>query len=366
MLGFLYPRVRQTVAQTTYFLSTLELRLRNFIHHHFKESIIELVPSSIDFDESLELHYAVVALYPRPALLPSVLRLIGALESDGYRVIVVMNQSPLSKVWWDSLIHPKRTMILRRNIGRDFGAYKEGLLYLLKSKQFSKVSKIALANDSVFYGERSSLMVSEILGRKVIWNSMFVNYQYHTHSQSFFQVFDKEIFSKAYFQKFWFDYYPSDLRHHAINRGEVKLSSILIEHGFTPSPFVTAGRILESDKFDGFTIDENFGLWSNLGMALYDPQMNNPENSILRLKRTFLENNPTHHAGLVASRILGAPLKLDILQTGQVSPDAIEMTLNNLGCGQDEIHQVLLSMTQKGTHVSVKGFQRLWKNYGYV
>jgi hypothetical protein len=80
----------------------------------------------------------------------------------------------------------------------------------------------------------------------------------------------------------------------------------------------------------------------------------------------FLENNATHHAGLVASRIIGAPLKLDIMQNGLATQGGIQNCLRELGCNEDEIAELMGVMLQKGSHVSVKGFQRLWRDYGYV
>jgi hypothetical protein len=84
------------------------------------------------------------------------------------------------------------------------------------------------------------------------------------------------------------------------------------------------------------------------------------------MRRQYLENNVTHHQGLLASRVLKAPLKLDIFQTGQVTLEGIENTLLELGISGHEMQEIMNAMTSKGTHASRRGFKRLWSAYGYV
>jgi hypothetical protein len=195
---------------------------------------------------------------------------------------------------------------------------------------------------------------------------MFVNYQFHTHSQSFFQVFRREVFANPSFSDFWKNYYPSELRHKTINNGEVALSSLCLDLGFSPTSFVTAKSILESSEFHEFKPDEKFGIWSNHGGAWLDERISTLENTKFLMNRQYLENNVTHHQGLLASRILKSPLKLDIFQTGQVTLDGLESTLISLGIRDIELQNILGIMTLKGTHASNRGIKRLWKTFGYI
>ena len=86
----------------------------------------------------------------------------------------------------------------------------------------------------------------------------------------------------------------------------------------------------------------------------------------LKLRRVFLDHNATHHAGLIASRVLGAPLKLDIFQTGLVDPQSIQDTIEHLGFNEPLSSQLLGIFLSKGTHASKTGFHKLWSQYGYV
>ena len=226
--------------------------------------------------------------------------------------------------------------------------------------------KLLFANDSVYYGPKSERFVEEMLTNDEVWLSMFVNYQIHTHAQSFFQIFDKSIFSKPKFESFWNHYYPSDFRHRAINLGEVELSSTCLQLGNSPVAFVTAERILSDVSFENFTQDEKFGIWSNHGLAFLNSELATDSNTKFLMRRKYLENNVTHHQGLLASRVLGAPLKLDIFQTGLVTIEGVRFTLDKLCLTEVEISSLLKEMTTRGSHASKSGFRKLWSQFGYI
>ena len=120
-----------------------------------------------------------------------------------------------------------------------------------------------------------------------------------------------------------------------------------------------------NDECD-FYPDEKFGIWSNHGLTFLNGELSTFENTAFLMRRQYLENNITHHQGLLASRVLKAPLKLDILQSGQTTIDGLRVSLVSLGLPEDELRDLLQVMTLKGTHASRRGFSRLWGMYGYV
>ena len=136
--------------------------------------------------------------------------------------------------------------ILRKNIGRDFGAYKAGIRWLKDSGLFTDIERLFLINDTMIWMESSKDIVCEC--SKDAWSSMFLNLEIHTHAQSFFLSFSKEVLANEEFQKFWERYVPLNYRKHAILNGEVKLSSILLDQGFTCKPYVGTS-LLEGSLF---------------------------------------------------------------------------------------------------------------------
>jgi hypothetical protein len=361
----IFHRLRQVFAQFTFYLSTFGIRLRTWIDFRFTKNYEKFE----EVKTIANLHHnqlAIVVLFPRASLLKSAIRLIDALLDSKYSVLIVMNESKHVDEWKLALTPMPVEILVRPNIGRDFAAFRAGYLYAEKRGYVKEIQKLAFANDSVFYGPGSPFFVKNMLEIDGPWNSMFVNYQFHTHAQSFFQFFSKEVFADNSFSEFWKKYYPSELRHHAINNGEVALSSLCIKNGYAPVSFVTPNMILNSKDFYDFTDDEKFGIWSNHGATYLNKELSTFENTKFLMKRQYLENNVTHHQGLLASRVLKAPLKLDIFRTGQVTKEGLVETLENMGCDADEITEVLQVMTLRGSHASRRGFSRLWSIYGYA
>jgi glycosyltransferase involved in cell wall biosynthesis len=362
---FIRHRLKQLIARSTFFIATLKQRIRTYLDYRITKKF-----QKYNLVKSLESvageRIAIVALYPRDGVLPSVRRLIDSLVSSNYSVVAVMNQSEHVDSWLAALSNQPIEILLRPNIGRDFGAYRTGFRYVESKGELNGARHLLFANDSVLYGPKSIDFVNSLLSVDKPWLGMFVNYQVHTHSQSFFQVFRKEIFTKASFSDFWKNYYPSELRHKAINNGEVALSSLCLSLGFLPNSFVTAKSILENPEFHAFTPDEKFGIWSNHGGALLDERIATFENTKFIMSRQYLENNVTHHQGLLASRILKSPIKLDIFQTGLVTLEGLENTLISLGISGRELQEILDVMMLKGSHASRRGLKRLWGTFGYI
>jgi glycosyltransferase involved in cell wall biosynthesis len=362
---FIYNRLKKLFAQLTFFIATFRVRLKSWVNYRVTKKFDRYVvvkKAEILSNSGL----AIVALHPRQGILSSVTRLIDSLLISNYSVLVMMNESPFSKAWLEALGNKPIEVLARPNIGRDFGAYKIGFKYAEKNGYLKQMEHLLFANDSIFYGPKSINFVKSMLEIKKPWQAMFVNYQFHTHAQSFFQVFSKEIFQREKFSKFWHNYYPSEFRHRAINYGEVALSSICIAEGFSPDSFVNAKSILEHPEFNEFTPDEKFGIWSNTGFNFSTREFATLENSKFLMQRQYLEVNITHHQGLLASRVLKAPLKLDLFRAGQATKEGIVETLNALGVSEPEISEVLNLMTLKGSHLSREKFEKLWSLYGYA
>jgi lipopolysaccharide biosynthesis protein len=238
----IYHRLRPLIAQFTFFIVTLKIRINVFIKYRITKKFDHYtVIRKIDKISSGGV--AIVALYPRAGIQKSIHRLIDALITSNYSVIAVINEGRLANEWLDSLSNKPIEILSRPNIGRDFGAYKIGFIHAEKNGYLKSAEHLLFANDSVIYGPESVNFVEAMLEVNLPWHAMFVNYQFHTHAQSFFQIFEKNIFLKKEFSEFWHNYYPSELRHHAINKGEVGLSATCLKLGFAPVSYVSAQSI---------------------------------------------------------------------------------------------------------------------------
>ena len=282
---------------------------------------------------------AIVALYPRGPLLSSVTRLIHTLVNENYLVIAVVNKSPDSNAWATALTEMNITLLSRPNIGRDFGAYKVGYLFAEREGHLANARHLIFANDSVYYGPRSPEFLSALLNVEHPWSAMFVNHRHYTHAQSFFLRFSSEIFRLSEFKRFWHKYYFSESREHAIHQGERKLSELLLALGEVPVSYVDADLILSNSQFGDFTDYEKHNIRRFAGAA-GTTQISIESRTIEALMRVqFPTVNITHAQGTLASRVLGAPLKLDL---GPIATqEALRDTLAALGTSADETHAVL-------------------------
>jgi len=68
---------------------------------------------------------------------------------------------------------------------------------------------------------------------------------------------------------------------------------------------------------------------------------------------------------MLATRILGAPLKLDFLRTGIVSLGGLVDLSIATGIKGQELANFEAEMSSKGSQSSTRGFDRLWRTYGF-
>jgi hypothetical protein len=326
--------------------------LKRFYRYHISRSFFTF---TVERTASINgpIGVAIVALYPRGPLIDSVNRLLGTLVDGNYLVIAVVNQGPRSNEWLAELGKLNITLISRPNIGRDFGAYKIGYIFAAQRGLLEHAQHLVIANDSVFYGPRSEKFLSDLLNEEHPWVSMFVNHQIHTHAQSFFIRVNREIFTRTPFAKFWHGYYPSDERKHTINKGEVRLSATISELGYVPYAHVSADRILSSKAFGEFTENEKHNIRRPVfGRAMIPLSLEHQQIEEL-MRAGYRASNVTHTQGTLASRVLGAPLKLD-LDPLRVTQEALRDTLLALGCSSEETLSVLnFMLNQHGKHVQV-------------
>ena len=291
---------------------------------------------------------AIVALYPRGPLLESVTRLISTLVAEQHLVIAVMNKSRQSPEWLAALAQLNITLLSRPNAGRDFGAYRLGYLFAERQGLLKDAKHLIFANDSVYYGPRSQAHVAELLKDEHPWTAMFVNYEFPNHAQSFFLRFSRELFSLSGFHQFWRDYYPSEKRRHNIHQGEVKLTSTLITLGYTPHGFISADRILSNSLFGDFTEYEkqNILRFSRAAESSQVPTERQAERQAIEalMRSQFFNRNITHAQGTLATRVLGAPLKLDL--GWRTTKEPIYEALVALGCSAEEAATTLAFMLE--------------------
>ncbi|HQZ12754.1 MAG TPA: hypothetical protein PK286_07680 [Devosia sp.] len=153
------------------------------------------------------------------------LALLQSLRAERVNILVVFNREPTGQELEVARRYAWR-VVIRKNVGRDFGAYRSAVLNLISSG--AEVERLLFLNDSVFYlpGRQLGEMVGRLVRSDRPVTGAFENHARTHHLGSFAFAVSGDVYRDARFQAFWRNYRPYDLRQHAIRRGEIALSQL--------------------------------------------------------------------------------------------------------------------------------------------
>ncbi|QWD49719.1 hypothetical protein G7Z35_01740 [Polynucleobacter paneuropaeus] len=284
-------------------------------------------------------------------------------------------------------------LILRKNIGRDFGAYKDGIA----SVDIMHYEKLFLINDSIFYFNKNlSKLFERVIADDADVISLFENFEIRYHAQSFFIGFSKNVISKDFFIGYWRAYMPFSSRLHSINAGEVGLSKSLIANGFCPialnnmyelrrkllvtpatqimqlldiiwaeypSTIKNSLKVIRSEIQSSYNLAE---LRLELNSAL-EPNIFFSQKIISDIIRALEKANPTHFGPMLFAKLLGANyFKRDLYFRKTVSLSEFQGNLVELGIANEEIQAAIVELKLKGTIDELGVFRRIKAYHGLL
>ncbi len=159
-----------------------------------------------------------------------VLYALKALCDEGFRIIFVSNSIKFKPEQLTAIKPWCAKILKRRNVGYDFGAYREGILAIEDS---SSIEALILMNDSV-YGplfplrdtlDRMSSEEFDICGLTDSWEHAY-------HLQSYFYYFNRRILQSRNFREFWRTIPLLNNKKAVIRRLEVGLTQFFLQRGF--------------------------------------------------------------------------------------------------------------------------------------
>jgi hypothetical protein len=204
---------------------------------------------------------AIIAIYPidQKFYLDSLKNFLVGTSANGVDAIGVVNGALPLQI--ENLLKEFNCIIVRRkNKGRDFGAYQDGLNWMYKHVGVDAVDRVILANDTLLWFPNSEQIIKDSLVDD--WTTLYFNLEQHAHAQSFFLSFSNKIIQNKKFKKFWKNYAATKYRRSAIIYGEMGLSSVLIKEGFSCSPLVNADWV--HSKWRESSLDSSFWTMLNL------------------------------------------------------------------------------------------------------
>jgi lipopolysaccharide biosynthesis protein len=158
-----------------------------------------------------------------------VLHHLAALRGAGFEIVFTTNSPRLLDGARQSIEPLCARILRRRNVGYDFGAYKDALATLGDPPV---CDEILLVNDSV-YGPMQDL--TAVLARcndkvAAVW-SITDNWERHYHLQSYFLLFKKQAIASEAFRRFWRDLRYVQSRLWVISKYEIGLTRAMMKEG---------------------------------------------------------------------------------------------------------------------------------------
>jgi hypothetical protein len=367
-------RLRRLWSSITYAAYSLPARTRAWVSIRLRQQNAHLQIRKAD--GSLGGNIAIVVAFPRAPLIPSIHRLLRALDDNGFTVILVVNETRDADEcladWEGSAAH----VLVRPNIGRDFGGYQAGTRYLLEHADMSQTRRVAYFNDSVFYPLQVASPLRDWLGGPDETSALYLNLEARPHLQSFAFYVAGSALLEPNSNAFWRNYYPSDQRMYAIRKGELGLSKALLKDGSMLGSFLSWHRLdaaLDGD-WQSLQSAEIQALSSMAGPTI-DPYMksvikragkSNDSLKYAELAKVFLTTrNSSASLGPLATRVLGLPLKLDLVKSGFLTLADFEATLLAAGTDSREVGAIMTLVKTSGSIASAVGFRRLWRDFGH-
>ena len=198
----------------------------------FVRSPHQLVSAWPDGAAALGPRVAIFAhFHRRGAVHEHVTHYLKSLAAAGLSVVFVSNSERLDP---DALARVRTlcdAVLVRRNIGYDFGAWREAIQHLGLPRQDTEL--LLLANDSV-YGPLQPL--SAVLERIRVDEAPFwgltESWQMGYHLQSYFLAFGPRALHSDAWTQFWNQVRPAPSKRWVIRHYELGLSQIMIRSGF--------------------------------------------------------------------------------------------------------------------------------------
>jgi hypothetical protein len=166
----------------------------------------------------------------RGKLADHVINYVRALHDQGFSVVFVTNSGRQDHDSLNALKPLCRAVVVRRNVGYDFGAVRE-MLDLLELPRV-ETQRLLIANDSV-YGPlvpmtdmfaRVDFDVADLWGATESW-------QHRYHLQSYFLLAGRRAMTSGAWHRFWKGVRPVSSKQWAINRYEMGLTQDLLRAG---------------------------------------------------------------------------------------------------------------------------------------
>lgn len=324
--------------------------------------------------------YAIYVLWQPRGIPWYVTNMLEGLKRHEVSTVVVSN-GPLTPDQFAALRPLCATILVRRNKGLDFGAYKDAVLQLLDGGK--KVSRLLTLNDSVYvFPTGLDELLSALLSDESPVVAAYENWELHYHFQSFCLAMSGDLLNDPNVQRFWRDYRPISIRRWCIDHGEVRLSAVLRKAAARFKVVYAVNALLDSltvnsswetllqyKEFVPRPIRREYPADDVLSMLA----SSNPAERRVRLRRLkerlsdlLMRRAQAHTGAFFFPKFLSSPiLKRDIVYRELFTIYEVERMLGELGHTQ-ELQSITDEIRRRGTASHLKGFARRKYRLGII
>lgn len=184
-----------------------------------------------------------------------VLHQVRSLVDAGVSVLFVTNSGHLRPAAMAAVQAMCAGVLVRRNVGYDFGAWREGFEQLALPRP--DTTMVLMANDSVYGPVRPlDALLSRIdFGAADVWGCT-ESWQSRYHLQSYLMAFSPRVVGSAAWRDFWAGVRPTWAKVWLVRLYEIGLTQTLLRAGFTCRaiwPYQDLVRDLDPDLLTDFT-----------------------------------------------------------------------------------------------------------------
>jgi hypothetical protein len=296
---------------------------------------------------------AILAVYPGTTPRETLRRVLETLVNQDFSVLVIMNENNKNAAYLEILRQHECTVLIRPNIGRDFGAYQVAFNRIYKEYSDILFEKILLLNDTLYVTPRTQEFYENFISQDE-FNCIYLNKQGIPHASSHSIILSTEAVYSDSMKMFWRNYYPSSDRLHTVFKGEFGVTHTLGLKYFRPFVNIEAFQKINNEVILTKPEILQIKTWNessnHLGKTLIRQTLADKE--YIETFTYCIENfQISNSLGLIVNRIFNIPLKLDLCKQGLITSDTFLSLLKDEGLTEEEMVELqdILNNVNSGT-----------------
>lgn len=222
-----------------------------------------------------------------------------ALKKLGSDIVFVSTAETINPLELQKLSSLCKRVVVKRNIGYDFGSWKSGIE--LELDNLKEYTQLILCNDSV-YAPLFDLnsMFNHMQDKYDFWG-ITDNYQYSHHIQSYFMVFSQSLFLQPFFLAFWKTIRVFERKQSIIINYEIGLTKLMRYHHISYAAYCPA----TTKELKNTTHKK----WKHLIVTQNSPIVkiellrDNPDNADIDGWEQFLADNTLYDISLIQNHL---------------------------------------------------------------